>query len=385
MKRLTILFLTRTWALGGAQTLISMFIRHLPRDRFNIITVPYDAPGAGDQDFINSIRSQGDDVAPDRIPWRHRSSWFIAREKIEELIDKYDVDIIHTHDNLSNVIVGLGRDRWQCACVASAYGWWEPRWNLKRRLYYWIERNVALPAFDRVYTVSNDMKGKILRGGTPDERACVIYTGLNTDLFKSHRSKQVIREEFELPENAIVVGSVGRLYKEKGHHLLLESVAALVADHPRLYALIVGTGYWKDTLEEQARKLGIDDRVVFTGYYDNLVDALGAIDIFAQPSLLEEGLPTSLLEAQAAGLPIIAADIGGTRETIEKGVTGELIQPGDVSGLSAAIRSLVEDEALRAKMSVAAVERIRSIFTVENMMEKMSETYSEAYEAYQNR
>ncbi|HNT88437.1 MAG TPA: glycosyltransferase, partial [Candidatus Hydrogenedentes bacterium] len=270
MKPVNVLYLVRTWALGGSHTIIRLLLRHLPRDRFNVITVPYDAPGRGDADFIASVRKQGDDVAPDRIPWRSRANWFRARRAVAELICRYDISLIHTHDTNSNVLIGLGRDRWPCACVASPYGWWEPEPRRRIRAYHWIEKNLALPRFDRLITVSHTMKRKILAGRAAADRVKVIHTGLDPSQFAGGQTREAVREELGIAPEDLVIGTVSRLFREKGHTFLLQAAASIVADCPRLRLLIVGTGDQREPLEQEARALGIRDRVTFTGYYEDL-------------------------------------------------------------------------------------------------------------------
>jgi len=382
VSHINVLYLIRTWALGGSHTIIRLLLKHMPRERYRIITVPFDAPGDGDRAFIESVRRQGDDVAPERIPWQSRTQWFRARQVVAELIEKYNIDLIHTHDTHSNVLVGLGRKRWKCACVASPYGWWEPWWHVQAKIYHWVEKNLALPNFDCVYTVSQDMKQKILQGRTRPERIHVIHTGLDLDAMARGASREAVRAQFAIPDDAVVVGTVSRLFYEKGHKYLLKAVASLAGRYPNLYALIVGTGDQRDALEDLAHRLSIRDRIVFTGFYDDLSGALRAMDIFAQPSILHEGFPTAVLEAQAMGLPVVASDIGGTRETLAPGKTGLLVPPRDSAALADALETLLRDVNLRKRMAEAARPFIEQSFTLAGMIERMSRMYDEALEHY---
>ena len=382
MKKLNVLYLIRTWALGGSHTIIRLFLKHLPQDQFNIITVPFDAPGPGNQDFIDSLHAQGTDVTPNRIPWRTRRNWFKARDKIEELIEKYNIDLIHCHDTHSNVLVGLGRDRFKCAAVASPYGWWQPKWQLQSHLYHWVEKNLALPNFERVYTVSENMKQKVLRGRTPEDRIRVIHTGLDLTQFDSGDSRLVVRAKFSYSDNNIVIGTVSRLFKEKGHRILLDAVKILAGEFPRIRVLIVGTGDERLPLEHHAMARGIRDKVTFTNFYRDLPGALRAMDIFAQPSILEEGFPTAVLEAQVAGLPVVASDIGGTAETIDEGKTGLLAIPGSDTDLAETLKKLIADSAYRKQLAEAARPWIENSFTLDRMIKKISTTYREAYDLY---
>ncbi len=378
-KRLNLLYLIRTWDLGGSHTIIRLFLKHLPEERFNIVTVPYDAPGDGDQRFIESVHKQGGDVAPERIPWHSRGDWFRARAQVDELIAKYSIDVIHCHDTISNVLVGLGRKRFRCAAVASPYGWWTPKWHLEAQLNHWIENHLALPNFDRVYTVSETMKKNVLKGGTPEERIRVIHTGLDLSQFeRGAQDREAVRTELAVPEDALVVGTVSRLFAEKGHTHLLDAAHALLPDFPQLHLLIVGTGGERQALEEKAARLGMADHVTFTGFYDDLTGALRAMDIFCQPSILHEGFPTAVLEAQAAGLPVVASDIGGTFETIDEGKTGLLCKPADAADLAAKLRQLLENPARRHEMAKAARPWIENSFTLRNMVEQIGNAYEEA-------
>ncbi|MBI2433518.1 MAG: glycosyltransferase [Candidatus Hydrogenedentes bacterium] len=382
MAPVNVLYLIRTWALGGSHTIVRLLMKHLPKDEFNIITVPYDAPGDGDERFIESVRRQGDDVAPERIPWKSRENWFQARARVAELIRKYDIQLIHCHDTHSNVLVGLGRRRWPCACIASPYGWWQAPWHVQAHVYHWVEKNLALPHFERVYTVSQDMKRKIMRGRTPESRIRVIHTGLDLAFLEQGQARETVRRASGFDAQQVVVGTVSRLFREKGHKYLLDALHLLRDEHPELRALIVGTGDQRTALETQARTLGMGDRVIFTGFYDDLPGALRAMDIFCQPSIDHEGFPTAVLEAQAAGLPVIASDIGGTVETIDPGVTGLLVRPANAAALAGALRQLVADPGRRQAMGAVARPWIERSFTLQAMISQMIQTYEEAMAEY---
>jgi len=382
VKPYNVLYLIRAWALGGSHTIIRLFIKHLPKDRFNIITVPYEAPGPGNRDFIESVRKEGEDVAPDRIPWNSRANWFKARRKVDELIRKYDIDLIHAHDTHSNVLLGIGRKRWPCACVASPYGWWEEKWALRTRGYHWVEKNLALPNFERVYTVSETMKRKVLEGRTPEDRIRVIHTGLDLSQFDGGAHREKARAEFGFASDAVVIGTVSRLFREKGHKYLLSAARMLLDDFPKVRLLIVGTGDERVALEDLARTLGIDEQVTFTGFREDLPGTLRAMDIFAQPSILEEGFPTSVLEAQVAGLPVVASDIGGTHETIDIGNTGLLVPPANAEALADALRGLAADAERRRAMAAAARPWVEHSFTLQHMIDQITATYEEAIAQY---
>lgn len=380
MERLNILYLVRTWAIGGAHTIVFLLLKHLPRDRFNIICVPYATRSKSDEVFVTALERRGFAPPADRIPWMSRTDWWKARDTLSELIRKYDAALVHTHDPQSNVLVGVGRRRWPCACVASAYGWWTRVFPLRSHVYQYVESRYALPAVDRVITVSQHMRGKVLRGGTPDARLRVIPTGLEPRPAAAV-SREQARAALGIPADAWVVGTVSRLYVEKGHPYLIDAVNRLSGLEPAAHLLIVGDGPMREQLAAQAASLGIADRVHFAGFYDDLQGALAAMDALAQPSILDEGLPTSVLEAQLAGVPVVASDIGGTRESMDLGVTGVLAPPRDAAALAAALEDLIRHPDRRAAMAAAGPPFIAQSFPLDRMIAQVAAVYEEAIEA----
>ena len=385
MKRLNLLYLIRSWEFGGSHSIVLHLMKHLPEDRYRIVCVPYDAFTAGDRLFIAQAEKRGLRIAEDRVPWRSRRDWGRARDYVSGLIEKYRIDVMHTHDPHSNVMIGIGRDRWPCACVASAYGWWDGVIPFRRFVNQWIERDFSLRRFERVITVSQHMKGRILRGTTPESRIRVIPTGFDPAPLRYGGERGEARRKLGLRDDAVVVGTVSRVSVEKGHRHLIEAAVNLVRSHPNTHVLIVGDGPAKGDVEAQVKRLGLEPHVTMTGFCEDLPAALASIDIFAQPSVEQEGLPTSVLEAEAAGLPIVASDIGGTSEAIVAGETGLLVKPGDVDALEVALRGLIGDAGKRQAMGEAARAWFEKTFTLERMIEQVSAVYDEALETYAHR
>jgi glycosyltransferase involved in cell wall biosynthesis len=380
-----VLFLIRSWAFGGSHTIVLHLMQHLPKDRFNVICVPYDTFTGLDELFISQVVKRGLTLAEERIPWKSRSNWFQAREAVSDLIQEYSIDLIHTHDPHSNTMIGIGRAKWPCACVASAYGWWDGPLPLRRTVYQWIEREFALRRFERVITVSEHMKARILKGPTKVSQVRVIHTGIDSASLLEGGDGAKFRARFGIPDTAAVLGTLSRVSVEKGHCYLLDALSDLRQAYPDAYLTICGDGPARLDLEAQCKRLGLTDRVVFTGFIDSIADALAAMDIFVQPSVEQEGFPTSLVEAQLAGLPVVASDIGGTAETLRIGETGLLTKPRDPKSLASAIGDLLSDADRRRNMGRAAQAWIQENFTLEDMIRQVSDTYDEALAAYAQR
>jgi glycosyltransferase involved in cell wall biosynthesis len=173
-----------------------------------------------------------------------------------------------------------------------------------------------------------------------------------------------------------IILTLARLDKQKGHPYLLKAAAQV----PEALFLLVGDGPERASLENLAQQLGIAGRVLFLGYRQDIPDLLSICDMMVLPSLYE-GLPLSILEAMAAGKPVIATNIGGTNEAVIDGETGLLVPPADPPALAAAIRKLIGNPLLAGKLAAAGKAEVHREFSVETMIRKVTQAYDEILEA----
>jgi len=167
-----------------------------------------------------------------------------------------------------------------------------------------------------------------------------------------------------------IVLSVARLDAQKGHTYLLAAIRHV----PNAIFVLAGDGPERACLEAQADRLGIGDRVIFLGHRNDVADLLASCDLFVLPSLYE-GLPLSLLEAMAAGKPVVATSVGGTPEAVLDGETGFLVPPRDPAPLVGAIHRLLADACLRRKMGLAGRLRVQRNFSTMQMVARVTQTY----------
>jgi len=225
---------------------------------------------------------------------------------------------------------------------------------------------------DRYVTPSEHSRRELLRYGYyGEDRIRAIPNGVEIPP-EDTTARDRLRAELALGASRVLIVT-GRLHPIKGHVYLLDAFAALRRDFPDLRMLVVGDGGERATLEDHARRLGIDEAAVFTGFRTDVIDLLRAADVFVLPSLLE-GMPHVLLEAMGVGLPVVASAAGGVPEVVADGETGLLVPAGDADLLRAAIGRLLAEPELAAQMGRAGLERVRTRFTMERMLED-----SEAY------
>jgi len=182
------------------------------------------------------------------------------------------------------------------------------------------------------------------------------------------------RRTLDVAAGVPVVATVGRLTAIKQHHLFLEVVRRLVADHPALVALIAGDGEMRRELEAAAQRLGIANHVRFLGWRRDLATIYAATDVFLLTSR-NEGTPVALIEAMATGVPGVSTDVGGVKDVINSEDVGRMAPFDDAAGLAAAAHLLLADPPLRAAMGARARTQVLARFGVERLVADIAEVY----------
>lgn len=182
------------------------------------------------------------------------------------------------------------------------------------------------------------------------------------------------RRALGLPEGVPVVATVGRLTAIKQHHLFLDVVQRLAADHPTLVALIAGDGEMRAELEAAAQRLGLANHVRFLGWRRDLATIYAATDVFLLTSR-NEGTPVALIEAMATGVPGVSTDVGGVKDVIHSADAGRMAPFDDAAGLAAAAHQLLADPPLRAAMGARARAQVLARFGVERLVADIAEVY----------
>jgi glycosyltransferase involved in cell wall biosynthesis len=227
----------------------------------------------------------------------------------------------------------------------------------------------------RIIAVSRAAKALLVRAGVPPRRIRVIYNGIAPQYFQDATAQALtLRQQLGIPTDAPVVGIIARLSAEKGHQAFLYLARDVAALYPPARFVVVGTGPLADELEALAARLGIAERVLFTGARRDITALNHAIDIFALPSR-EEALPLAVLEAMAAGRPVVASAVGGVPEVVVDGETGFLLRPDDHSGFVRAVATLLDRPALRARMGARGRARVRERFGVDRMVDAVLRYY----------
>lgn len=277
-------------------------------------------------------------------------------ERIVALIDEHRIDVLHTSEFRSNVMGLLARrKRPKVRLVATVHGWIAN--DLKGKVYRFADK-ILLRWFDATIFVSEATRRQIARWWLPSAKVHVLRNAL---VMSQYADAGVARRAFAA-DGAIRLLCVGRLSPEKAQDLLLRVVAALLPRYPRLRLRIAGIGPLEARLRELAHSLGIAAQVEFAGFVQNMRPEYDNADLVVQSSLTE-GLPNVILEAAMLGVPILATDVGGTREVVEHARGAWLVPAGSQDALMDGLTRFLEDPQAFATMARAARASVASRFS----------------------
>lgn len=312
-----------------------------------------------------------DGVAVHQMDWRGgndlRLPWRLAR-----LFRRTRTDVVHTRNAEAFFYGFLGA---KIAAVRTVIHSEHGRTFEDRRLRFWVQRMFSLRT-DAMFAVSERLKRDLVAHvGIPDGRLNVIYNGVDASRFvPADRGR--IRVACGVDPDDFVVGSVGRLVPVKNFSLLLRAVSSLRTEN--IVVALVGEGPERTALEALARELGIARRVRFLGHREDVAELLPAMDVFVLPSV-SEGMSNTLLEAMAAGVAVVASNVGGNPEIVRDRIDGLLFESGDEAGLCDKLRILLADPPLRARLGVSGRERMLREFSMEAMISRYEQLYRSAF------
>ncbi|MBE9214511.1 glycosyltransferase [Plectonema cf. radiosum LEGE 06105] len=307
-----------------------------------------------------------------------RSFNWLSAVKMAQLINKEDVSLVHAHAPFAgSIISALSGKLAGVPVIIHAHLQDSLSSNYFIRSYqnlmnYWTNRNCC----DAIIAVSHQVKDALITEGFDSRKFHVVHNGTHVN---HQQINTDICNELNIPEDIPVVIHVGRLCKSKGQHLLLQAAANLHQLGQETVYLIVGKdleqdGAYLTYLKDMAQKLGINNLVYFLGHRADIPQLLALSDLLVLPSYTE-GLPLVILEAMAAGLPVIATPVGGIPEVVIHQETGLLVPIEDVPALADAMLKLLQNPHVRNEMGNKGLEMVNKDFSVEKMCREVFDIY----------
>jgi glycosyltransferase involved in cell wall biosynthesis len=358
---------------GGPEKTILHGALGADRSAFEV-TVCYLRDG---RDAVFSVDTRAVSLGIDYLEVRERHSFdpAIFRE-LRRIVRERRIDIVHAHDYKTNLLAYLlGRiDR--VRSLTTVHGWTghTPR---ERWLYYPLDKRL-LARFPRVIAVSSEIRDVLVRYGAKSARVSVLLNGIDHRGVRRDRGRvDHHRSRLGIKAGEFVIGAVGRLEPQKRFDLLIDAVARVRANRPEVRLLIVGEGSDRPVLQDAMRRHQlVEPYCRLLGHRADIIDLHHAFDLFVQSSDYE-GTPNAVLEAMALETPIIATDVGGTRELLREQVDGLLVRPSDAAALADAIECVLADRAAAARRVSSARRRVERELSFDARMRALEAIYRE--------
>lgn len=372
MKGIRIAFVASSFRVGGAEKVMFDLITRLPKNRHDCrLFFLKDAGPVGEELYQKGFAVEahllggGVDVA---APFR------LARR-----LKKFQPHILFCMDHRNAIVLGsiaaklAGVPRFVIASHSTGRFGKSRNFGLIEGIF--VKRADRFLALSRAHAkYSRDVEGIY------EARIAVIENGIDAAEYRSADPGKLerIRREIGLAAGDKVVLMVAVLRPEKAHEALLNAAGRLVASHPSLKFLIAGDGPRRVELERLSRDLRLEGNVVFLGLRRDVAELLHLSNVLVLPSHpVVETLPLAVLEAMAAGTPVVASAVGSIPDVIEDGVSGRLIPPADAAALAAALEELLADEALARRIADNAMRVVWERYSIEKMVKKYSDLFED--------
>lgn len=365
-QKCNLLIVASSLWIGGAETVIRHLAESLDRTRFNVTVCCLKQRGSiGDE-----LARSGIDIIQIADSANPRVDYFTFL-KLLKVIRSRSIDVVHSHTAHGLVDASLCSLLIRRLRIVHTFHFGNYPHTAPRII--WMERIFSRVA-DKLIAVGEVQRRQIQSVyGFSNRQIGTLWNGVS---IKSGSGDPTFRHKLGA-ENCILIGTIATLIEQKGLSDLLD-VAKAVRDagHKAMF-VIVGEGHLRAELDAKRRALGLDDSVVLTGWVTNAADvALPTFDIFVQSSLWE-AMSMVILEAMAAGKPVVATAVGENPRIIGDGIDGLLVEPRNVLGMAAAIGRLIDDAALRVRLGEAARSKVERRFTVDHMTRAYEDLYAD--------
>jgi len=367
--------------IGGPAQHTILLTAGLDRARF-VTTLITGVVGPAEGDFLEAARSRG--VSPIVMPELGRSVR-PARDlavllKLTRLFRRLQPDIVHTHTAKAGTLGRLAARFADVPVTVHTFhghvldGYFSPAVT---RFFIGVERSLARRT-DRLVTVSPRLRSDLLAMGIGrPEQVAVIPLGLDLERFRRARPEApILRALLGLGTDVPLLGIVGRLVPIKDHATLFQALALLEPHDPPAHLVVVGDGEERVRLEALAGDLGLGHCIHFLGWRRDLETILPELDMVICASK-NEGTPVALIEAMAAGVPVLSTDVGGVADLVTHGETGWLVRACDPPALAQAIQHLLGDAALRARLAAAGRPVALERHGVEGLIRRVEALYTD--------
>ncbi len=373
-RRLRVLTVITRLELGGAQRVVLHTASHLDRESFaaGLAWGPGDVLDDEARGFGDVARFEIEELVRPVAPARDLR----ALAGLRGAIRRFRPQVVHTHSSKAGVLGRFAAHLERVPVVihtVHGFGFTPLQSPVKRAAFFRVEKMAArwTDHFVAVSRVNRDRGVEL--GLWKTDRVSVIRAGIDLERFRAGGDGRQTRCRLGIPDGVPVVTQIGNFKPQKAPLDFIEAAARIAQRMPEVRFVMVGDGPLRGAARTRSEELGIADRVVFCGWWDDVPGLLAATWVSVLSSR-HEGLPCSVVESLAAGVPVVATAVDGTPEVIRPGVNGELVAPGDPAGLAAAVLALLDDDDRRRAMAAAAADGLDD-FDRDRMVRQLEELY----------
>jgi L-malate glycosyltransferase len=380
-----ILFVNHVGHISGAERVLQNLISHLDRTIYEpYFTIPTEGK------LFEKLRNQGLTVFPLQTPLLIRSKnpvklfqyiyyFWKTTKALKHLVENNKIDLIHANSFTAHLYCIVAAKLTHRPLIWHMHDIVTPR--MISHLFVWLAGKMA----NKIIVVSNAVRDSLIGFGVSKDKIQTVYNGMNCELpIPSSDEKILIRNEFNIPNDTVLITMVGAITAWKGQDILLKAAAKIEVTKPLLHYLFVGDILLNSDIEYQqslsamVRQYQLESKVGFTGFRDDVSRIMTASDIIIHSSVNRaDPLPTVILEAMLFEKPVIAVRVGGVPEIVEDGITGILYSMGNIDELVRAIKKLSENNELRKKMGFAGRKRVEKVFNINQNIENIQTIYAQ--------
>lgn len=372
-KKIVVMHVINSYSLAGAEKLVFDLVTKMDKDKFEVLVCSVGRRGDKIEQTIRTHLQQHGikSLSLDKPPHKRRLK---AIWKLHQYLQENHVIIVHTHcpspDFYGKLAALLARIPLVFSTIHNVQGYRAFNEKILKNL---TTKYVTISKTVRQYAAS--------QLNIPLAKIEVIYNAIDMDRFtRTAVDCEVTLKELRIANGRKIITTIGRLTQQKGHLYLLEAAEAVVKEFPNVHFLIVGDEFAEPDLSGYLRKKveikNMQDKILFTGVHTDIPEILSITDVFVLPSLWE-GLPVALLEAMAAGVPVIATSVGSNPEVVVDGMNGFLIPPRNPQTLAQRIKELLGDPEKAKRIGAKGQRIIRKFFSIDRMVHEYEQLYLE--------
>lgn len=368
-KKIRIMHITQAVG-GGVERYLQMLLKYVNREQYENILICSNACDAG---TYYKLADMVERVEMKRSIGFHDLS---AICEIRRLLHKYQPDVVYAHSSKAGALARVASIGLRCKCIYNPHGWaFNMRGSSKKQAVYAMIEKLLAPLCDKIICISDAEKRSALnRKICEEEKLQVILNGIDIEAYQNNSSNMAKQKNLTIPEDAFVVGMVGRISPQKAPDIFVKMANIINDEIPGSHFIVVGNGEQEEEIKKYAKDHGFADRLHITGWVD---DPMSYVELFDAACLLSrwEGFGLVLAEYMLARKPIVATAVDAIPDIINHGENGLLVKVDDYKAAAEAVLKLYQDRALVDHLTANGFLCVHEKYSVKRVVEETEELF----------